>query len=65
LLDENDNIKLSDFGVSKCLSELSTYYSTTAGTHTGGVGTVHWMAPEVVARKKYGRKADIWYVSVI
>jgi len=64
LLDENDNIKLSDFGLSKCLSELSTS-STTADTHTGGVGTVHWMAPEVLSGKKYGRKADIWYVPVI
>jgi len=65
LFDENDNIKLSDLGVSKRLGELSTYNSTTAGTNTVGVGTAHWMAPEVVMGEKYGRKADIWYVAIV
>jgi len=62
LFNENDNIKLSDFGVSKQLNNLSTYSSTTARSNTGLVGTANWMAPEVIASEKYGIKADIWYI---
>jgi len=44
--------KLSDFGVSKTCEALTTSFSET--------GTPQWMAPEVIEKTGYGRKADIW-----
>ncbi|CAL1536052.1 unnamed protein product [Lymnaea stagnalis] len=57
LLEDDINIRLADFGVSKMLKD-----NTQARTCTG---TYNWMAPEVIEAsqdKPYCLKADIWSV---
>merc|ERR1740121_1495771 len=44
-------VKLADFGCAKRTQETMT--------HTFR-GSIHWMAPEVIAHERYGRAADIW-----
>jgi 5'-AMP-activated protein kinase catalytic alpha subunit len=61
LLDENDNLKVSDFG----LSTLSESKCQDGLLHTT-CGTPAYVAPEVINRKGYeGCKADIWSCGVI
>ena len=45
-------VKISDFGMSKELSDKSTKMSFT--------GTVAWMAPEVIRNKPVSEKVDIY-----
>lgn len=52
-MDEHDNIKLGDFGLSREMGE----YSLFAETH---VGTPYYMSPEQVKDAKYNEKSDIW-----
>ena len=58
LLDELNNIKLADFGISKSLETLTS----TQGAKTAVVGTIKWMAPEIVTGREYGLNVDIWSV---
>ncbi|KAJ3716687.1 kinase-like domain-containing protein [Lentinula raphanica] len=51
-LDENNSIKLGDFGLSKAL--LQTNFANTY------VGTPYYMSPEVMQEKAYDSKSDIW-----
>lgn len=52
LMDLHFNVKLADFGCSKCSSDTKSFST---------VGTIPWMAPEVIDQKDgSGRKADIW-----
>lgn len=61
LLDENENLKVSDFG----LSTLSESKCQDGLLHTT-CGTPAYVAPEVINRKGYdGTKADIWSCGVI
>ncbi|KAL5569613.1 hypothetical protein UlMin_026188 [Ulmus minor] len=61
LLDENGDLKVSDFGLSAFVeSRLQDVLLQTA------CGTPAYVAPEVVCRKAYeGAKADIWSCGVI
>ncbi|GAB4824279.1 Non-specific serine threonine protein kinase [Ancistrocladus abbreviatus] len=61
LLDENENLKISDFG----LSALAETKRQDGLLHTT-CGTPAYVAPEVISRKGYdGAKADIWSCGVI
>ncbi|RKP12123.1 kinase-like domain-containing protein, partial [Piptocephalis cylindrospora] len=52
LLDEEGNVKLGDFGLSRSLQsdDLAQTY----------VGTPYYMSPEVVSRSAYNEKSDMW-----
>lgn len=61
LLDENGNLKVSDFG----LSALSESIRQDGLLHTT-CGTPAYVAPDVISRKGYdGAKSDIWSCGVI
>ncbi|KAM0064120.1 putative protein kinase CAMK-CAMKL-CHK1 family [Helianthus debilis subsp. tardiflorus] len=61
LLDENENLKVSDFG----LSALAESKRQDGLLHTA-CGTPAYVAPEVITRRGYdGEKADVWSCGVI
>lgn len=56
-IDDDDNFKLGDFGVSK-ISEHTTHA-------TAAIGTYNYMSPEVLVGSNYGVQADIYSLGIL
>eukprot|EP00931_Biecheleriopsis_adriatica_P025913 TRINITY_DN1581_c0_g1_i1.p1 TRINITY_DN1581_c0_g1~~TRINITY_DN1581_c0_g1_i1.p1 ORF type:complete len:1005 (+),score=195.18 TRINITY_DN1581_c0_g1_i1:33-3047(+) len=57
MLDSQGYVKLVDFGLSKTMDESQRTFSV--------VGTIYYMAPEVLMGKGYGYEADFWSLGVL
>ncbi|EFA85850.1 putative protein serine/threonine kinase [Heterostelium album PN500] len=57
LLTDQSEVKLADFGVSEKLSDFDDQSKEM-------IGTPLWMAPEVILKKNYDYKADIWSLGI-
>ena len=56
LIDQNWNIKICDFGISRVSSHTETMTS---------VGSVAWSAPEVLRKEQYNQKVDVYSYGVV
>eukprot|EP01125_Pyxidicula_operculata_P017139 TRINITY_DN5978_c0_g1_i1.p1 TRINITY_DN5978_c0_g1~~TRINITY_DN5978_c0_g1_i1.p1 ORF type:complete len:512 (+),score=76.63 TRINITY_DN5978_c0_g1_i1:109-1644(+) len=63
LIDNNYNVKVSDFGFSEILKDTDALLSD---PETAGIrGTPIWMAPEVMLKKKFNKAIDVYSFGII
>ncbi|KAG7194624.1 ATP binding [Scheffersomyces spartinae] len=65
LIDIKGTVKISDFGISKKLTEDNSGGDDKRSRRASLQGSVYWMAPEVVKQTAYTKKADIWSVGCL
>lgn len=58
LLDKTGHIKITDFGLSKDVSDSNGLAETFCGTY-------EYMAPEIIQRLEYDYKVDLWSLGVV
>lgn len=58
LTNNNNVIRIGDFGVAKELSEASPFASTK-------IGTPYFLSPEICEEKPYSDKSDVWSLGCI
>jgi NIMA (never in mitosis gene a)-related kinase 2 len=58
-LDENNSIKLGDFGLSRTLSTQEVAFAQTY------VGTPYYMSPEIISSLPYTQASDIWALGCV
>ncbi|EGR33770.1 kinase domain protein, partial [Ichthyophthirius multifiliis] len=63
LIDENWNVKLCDFGLSRIKSKLNKQKKQQKETFL--IGTPQWMAPEVMRREPYQEHSDVYSFGMI
>ncbi len=61
LLDRELNPKLCDFGLALIKSDTESQ----SVAHSRAVGTVRWLAPEVMQGAKHSKRSDIWALGLI
>ncbi|KAH0456560.1 hypothetical protein IEQ34_014467 [Dendrobium chrysotoxum] len=57
LMDENEVVKVADFGVARVKAQ--------SGVMTAETGTYRWMAPEVIEHNPYDHKADVFSFAIM
>ncbi|KAG5241569.1 kinase family protein [Salix suchowensis] len=57
LMDENEVVKVADFGVARVQNQ--------PGVMTAETGTYRWMAPEVIEHKPYDHKAEVFSFGIV
>jgi serine/threonine protein kinase len=58
MLDENTNIRVIDFG-------LSNQFKDSSGGMNSAVGTINYVAPEIIKGLEYTKAADIWSEEIL
>ncbi|XP_041019741.1 serine/threonine-protein kinase STY17-like isoform X1 [Juglans microcarpa x Juglans regia] len=57
LMDENEVVKVADFGVARVKAQ--------SGVMTAETGTYRWMSPEVIEHRAYDHKADVFSFGIV
>ncbi|KAK1264356.1 Serine/threonine-protein kinase HT1 [Acorus gramineus] len=57
LMDENQVVKVADFGVAR--------FQNQGGEMTAETGTYRWMAPEVINHQPYDQRADVFSFAIV
>jgi p21-activated kinase 1 len=58
LFSTQGDVKLTDFGFSGHINDISA-------NRTSVIGTPYWMAPEIIKKKPYNTKVDIWSLGIM